>query len=284
MVDSVQNIDVFLEKTVKILRSSPDGVLKEDLSTQLNISLDQTSEIIKTLLEFRCLKISKSSTGSLTYHYQNPEDYKIIQSLSSEEEIKVYQLILESKNQGIQSNDIKETIDLKTPQLNKILNKLEKRGLIKSRKSINLKNRKIWFHCNAEPSEDITGGIWYSNNEFNKDLIEALYSSTLDYIQSQGSANKNQLIVALKSLNITNKDLTEANVQTIINLLIFDDRIQEISNKHNPSNPIFKLSNWDSCVKEPEYINIPCATCPLIHQCRPHGIISPLNCVYFEEW
>ena len=125
---------------------------------------------------------------------------------------------------------------MKASQLNKILGKLEKRNLIKSRKSINVKNKKIWFHANAEPSEEITGGIWYTNNEFNKELINALYSATLDYIQAQGTANKNQLIVALKSLNVVNKDLTEVNVQTIINLLIFDDKVQEISNKHNPGN------------------------------------------------
>ena len=191
---------------------------------------------------------------------------------------------MEAKNQGIQSNDIKESLDVKGPQLNKILGKLEKRNLIKSRKSINVKNKKIWFHANAEPSEEITGGIWYTNNEFNKELINALYSATLDYIQAQGTANKNQLIVALKSLNIVNKDLTEANVQTIINLLIFDDKIQEISNKHNPGNPIYKLSNWEQCVKEPEFVNVPCGTCPLINQCKPQGIISPINCLYFDEW
>ena len=280
----VDTFELLVEKTVKILRLSPDGVLKEDLSTQLNTTPEQVSDIIKKLLEFRCLKITKSTTGSFTYHYDNPDNAKIMQSLSSEEEINVYKLIIESKNQGIPSNDIKETIDIKAPQLNKILNKLEKRGLIKSRKSINLKNRKIWFHCNAEPSDDITGGIWYTNNEFNKELIDALYSATIDYIQAQGTANKNQLIVALKSLNITNKDLTESNVQNIINLLIFDDKIQEISNKHNPMNPIFKLSNWDVCIKDPEYINIPCGTCPLLAQCKPTGVISPLNCIYFEQW
>ena len=283
MSDQPENFDIILEKTVKILRASPDGVLQEDLSTQLNSSPELTSELIKRLLEYRCLKISKSSTGSLTYQYQNPEDQKILQSLSGEE-IKVYQLIMEAKNQGIQSNDIKESLDVKGPQLNKILGKLEKRNLIKSRKSINVKNKKIWFHANAEPSEEITGGIWYTNNEFNKELINALYSATLDYIQAQGTANKNQLIVALKSLNIVNKDLTEANVQTIINLLIFDDKIQEISNKHNPGNPIYKLSNWEQCVKEPEFVNVPCGTCPLINQCKPQGIISPINCVYFDEW
>lgn len=283
MTDQPENFDILLEKTVKILRASQDGVLQEDLSTQLNSSPELTSELIKKLLEFRCLKISKSSTGSLTYQYQNPEDQKILQSLGGEE-IKVYQLIMEAKNQGIQSNDIKESLDIKPPQLTKILTKLEKRNLIKSRKSINVKNKKIWFHANAEPSEEITGGIWYTNNEFNKELINALYSATLDYIQAQGTANKNQLIVALKSLNIVNKDLTEANVQTIINLLIFDDKIQEIYNKHNPGNPIYKLSNWEQCVKEPEFVNVPCGTCPLINQCKPQGIISPINCVYFEEW
>lgn len=283
-MESNESFETLLKKTVNILRSSISGVLKEDLSAQLNTSPEILAQIENKLFEYHCLKITKSSNGSLTYHYRDPEEIKILTSLSSEEEIKVYQLILEAKNHGIQSNDIKEALEIKTQQLTKILNKLEKRDLIKSAKGINLKNKKIWFDSRVELSEDVSGGIFYKNGDYDKELIEALYAATLDYIQAQGTANKNQLIVALKSLNLTRKDLTDANIQKIIDLLVFDDKIQEITNKHNPTNPIYKLSNWDLCIKEPEFVNTPCGTCPIINQCKPQGIISPINCIYFEEW
>ena len=64
MSEPAENIDLLLDKALKVLRASPDGFLKEDLSTQLNMSPQVTAEIIKKLLEFRCLKIFKSSTGS----------------------------------------------------------------------------------------------------------------------------------------------------------------------------------------------------------------------------
>lgn len=283
-MESNESFETLLKKTVNILRSSVAGALKEDLSAQLNASPETLTQIENKLFEYHCLKITKSTNGSLTYHYRDPEEIRILTSLSSEEEIKVYQLILEAKNHGIQSNDIKEALEIKAPQLNKILNKLEKRDLIKSAKGINLKNKKIWFDSRVELSEDVSGGIFYKNGDYDKELIEALYAATLDYIQAQGTANKNQLIVALKSLNLTRKDLTEANIQKIIDLLIFDDKIQEITNKHNPTNPIYKLSNWDICIKEPEFVNTPCGTCPIINQCKSKGIISPINCIYFEEW
>ena len=63
-----------------------------------------------------------------------------------------------------------------------LMKKLEKKGLIKSVKSINAKNRNIWILSELDPSEDITGGIWYRNNEFDKDLIDALYNKTYNSI------------------------------------------------------------------------------------------------------
>lgn len=135
-----------------------------------------------------------------------------------------------------------------------------------------------------EPDTEVTGGIWYKGDEYDIDLISAFYSKILEYLHAQGSANKTQIAIALRSAHITEKDLDDNHVQNILDLLVYDDKIQEIKNRHNALNPIYKLSNWDVSVKEPEFVNIPCCGCKLIKECKIRTVIGPENCTYFEEW
>lgn len=71
----------------------------------------------------------------------------------------MYQTIEESGNRGIWINEIKNKVEFKnTAIINRILKKLDKKGLIKSIKSIQ-KNRKVWMLMEIEPSTEVTGGL-----------------------------------------------------------------------------------------------------------------------------
>lgn len=274
---------ILFEKLIRKLKQNTNGTLHEELIGYLEISSEQMISTINSLSRLGILKIDKSKTGSLMYFYQDPDERKIAQTLSSEE-LKVYQVIVESKNKGVQSTDLKDLVDIPATQITTIIKKLEKKNLIKSIKSIRVKNRKIWFKINIEPDVEATGGLWFKGDEYNGELISAFYSKIMEYLQTQGSANKNQILVTLRTSQITDKDLQDNHIQNILDLLIYDDKIQEIKNRHNPNNPIYKLSNWDLAIKDPEYVNIPCAACKLINQCQIKTVISPENCIYFEEW
>lgn len=123
------------EKLIRKLKESPSGQLHENLISYLNITPEHMITTINNLSKLGILKIEKSRTGTLVYFYQDPEERKIFQSLASEE-IKIYQLIVDSKSKGVQSTDFKDLVDIPATQITSILRKLEKRSLVKSIKSI----------------------------------------------------------------------------------------------------------------------------------------------------
>lgn len=40
----------------------------------------------------------------------------------------------------------------------------------------------MYILTELEPSDEVTGGLWYMNNEFDKELLDALCNRTLEYI------------------------------------------------------------------------------------------------------
>jgi DNA-directed RNA polymerase III subunit RPC6 len=66
--------------------------------------------------------------------------------------------------------------------LNRILKKLEKKGLIKGVKSIHSKNKKVWMLMELEPSTEVTGGLIGQDN-FDLELIEVIQDKVVDYIK-----------------------------------------------------------------------------------------------------
>ena len=147
-----------------------------------------------------------------------------------------------------------------------------------------MKNRKIWFTYDIEPSENLTGGIWYRDNEFDSDLIDALYSKVLQFISFQGFANKQEIVISLRNSVVgTENNLKEKHVNSIIDLLINDDKIELVSNRFS-NNPTFRISNWDKIIEEPVLTQIPCGVCPVFKDCNIGGKISPENCIHFNDW
>ena len=55
------------------------------------------------------------------------------------------------------------------------------------------KNRKVYMLAELEPSREITGGVWYTDNELDTDLIEVLRKQCLHYIMQEVRRNTHSL-------------------------------------------------------------------------------------------
>lgn len=76
-------------------------------------------------------------------------------------------------------------------------------------------------------------------------------------------------------------------VQRLLHLLVFDDIVEEI--KSDIGGPaMYQLGNWNNVknnnVNFPPLTKTPCGRCEVIYECRPGGIISPENCIYFDKF
>jgi RNA polymerase Rpc34 subunit len=64
---------------------------------------------------------------------------------------------------------------------------LEKRALIKSTKSVNNPTKKLYILAHLEPSLDLTGGSWYTDQEFDLEFIDALARQCYKFIYQKVS-------------------------------------------------------------------------------------------------
>ena len=146
-----------------------------------------------------------------------------------------------------------------------------------------------------EPSAEITGGIWYSESEFNTKLIDVLCEKCVEYIERQGTASRKEITLYVRTLGLFPSDIKEEDMQSILSTLYFDDKI-EIAKAAAPgteslstpgkqstvSNSVFKVKK--KYVPDMAMLNVPCTYCPVMKECNPDGIISPSTCAYFKDW
>ena len=72
----------------------------------------------------------------------------------------------------------------------KALKKLTSQQLIKIVKDVMRPTRKIYMLYDLEPSQDITGGPWYTDNEFDVPFIETHAKAILQYIRDLVSPSR----------------------------------------------------------------------------------------------
>merc|ERR1712098_459655 len=56
----------------------------------------------------------------------------------------------------------------------KVLKSLEAKRLIKAVKSVNATKKKVYMLFNLEPDHSVTGGAWYSDQDFEAEFVEIL--------------------------------------------------------------------------------------------------------------
>eukprot|EP00976_Prorocentrum_cordatum_P114481 1195854-Prorocentrum_minimum.AAC.7 len=77
--------------------------------------------------------------------------------------------------------------------MSKVLKTLEMRKLIKAVKSVASKNRKVYMLYELEPSKELTGGAWYTEQEFDAEFIQVLRDHCLKFVMHKGRVTLEEL-------------------------------------------------------------------------------------------
>ena len=101
------------------------------------------------------------------------------------EERLVYQIIEDADNKGIWMRDIRFKSNLPRKPLTRILKVLENKKLIKSVKTVRTPTRKIYMLHGLTPDESLTGGAWYSDQDFESEFVEVLSQHCLKFLQQK---------------------------------------------------------------------------------------------------
>ena len=88
------------------------------------------------------------------------------------EERLVYQIIEDSGNTGIWIRDIRMKSNLPISTIHKSIKALENKKLIKSVKSVRAPKKPLYMLYDIQPNESVTGGAWYSDQEFETEFVD----------------------------------------------------------------------------------------------------------------
>ncbi|XP_060042332.1 DNA-directed RNA polymerase III subunit RPC6 isoform X5 [Erinaceus europaeus] len=207
----------------------------------------------------------------------------------------------------IWSRDIRYKSNLPLTEINKILKNLESKKLIKAVKSVAASKKKVYMLYNLQPDRSVTGGAWYSDQDFESEFVEVLNQQCFKFLQTKADtareskqnpmiqrnssfASSHEVWKYICELGISKVELSMEDIETILNTLIYDGKVEMtiIAAKEGTVGSVdghMKLYKAVNPIISPTgLVRAPCGLCPVFDDCHEGGEISPSNCVYMMEW
>ena len=270
------------------------GIREDELAEKLGgvMSVDERAQAINELLNQRKIAIFKRG-DSLVFERVREEQAAKFKGLSTEDML-VYQIIQHAGNAGMWTKELKQRSNLPVPQITKCFRTLEARKLIKSVKNVAQSNRKVYMLYELEPSREITGGAWYTEQEYDAEFISVLREQCVNFIYSKDRVTLEEVSEFISSSKLSHVELRADDVLQIVDTLVYDGKVDVIEDESHDdgmgaADEDFKPIKYYSkaLVPVPEsnaYTDIPCGVCPVINECKPDGLINPSTCEYMTAW
>ena len=215
-----------------VIRQNAKGVTNDEIAAMLpSWPVERVAAAVNLLLKSKSVVVctlGRSEAATLVYKEANVEETNRMKGLT-ENDLLVLQLISESDNLGIWSKDLRVRSNLQQNTMAKALKNLENRELIKAVKSVNTRNKKVYMLKHLEPSKEITGGAWYTEQEFDAEFITVLYETCFRYISDKGDGvTLEEIAEFICEKNISTVELRMEEVNQIVDTLVYDGRVDAI--------------------------------------------------------
>lgn len=209
---------------------------------------------------------------------------------------------------GIWTKDLKLKTNLHQTVITKVIKSLEGKKIIKAVKGVKNSTRKVYMLANLEPSADITGGPWFSENELDVEFIEELCKVCLKFIVGKSCSSKPGHILSpnysgypsleqihrfLMESRITSADLGPEDVEMLVERLIFDGLVEKVIwtgprvsriIDDDEDDELYVYRAVKNALPASCFGSVPCGHCPVFDACSNFGPIQPSSCSYFSEW
>lgn len=287
------------EQILSFLKNNPEGVTQDKLTSAIPFQEAEIVNSLNNLIGINRVSLFDSVDGTL-FKYRSEKEALKFRDLTKEE-VSVHELIIQSGSNGISTNDLKMKMRIESSTfINRILKTLEKKFLIRSLKVLNTKNKKVWIGFDIEPSQEVTGGVWCSNQEYDNNLVSVFSDKCYEYISSHKTVTRKEILLFARCSNLTQSEMKEEDIQKILNILVFDGKIEPIfpetaithaANKHSllvsKNEAILVNVKYQKCKEyKPKAIFdcIPCALCPVFNECKIENIVNPVECPHLKNF
>lgn len=219
-----------MNEILEFLESFEEGATEEQLSMHFSrLKKIELASILNNLLQSNQIEIYDS--GSKIY-------YKAVLNKTINYESMILSLLGQCGSTGMWLRDIKINTNIPHNLILKILRNLEASRKIKTVKSIK-NNRKMYMLYDVRPAEDVTGGVWFSNNDvdlvFVNKLMDVIYKFCYkkedDYVLSKIDSLTKLVDVKefIENSGISEVELSINDLNTLIDGLIFDGKMEKYS-------------------------------------------------------
>ncbi|KIX07735.1 uncharacterized protein Z518_02389 [Rhinocladiella mackenziei CBS 650.93] len=147
----------------------------------LQILLSSVEHLVNNSL----FRLHDRSGGTIGWELVDQEKAKNYTNLTRDERMVLF-LIDAAGNSGIWTKVIKFRSQLHSRVLDRVYKNLEAKGLIKPMKHVNHPNRKMFILAGLEPSEEATGGAWFSDGHLDVGLVDTI-SQVIEHFVSTNS-------------------------------------------------------------------------------------------------
>jgi DNA-directed RNA polymerase III subunit RPC6 len=272
---------VDIKDVEEALRGSVHGLTAQKLQKATGSSLEALTPALQQLLASSTVSVYTTVPGD-TLVYRFNKDGASLEGLTPEQRL-VYQICERAGNVGIWTRDIKTQANIPQHTLTKTLKVLEQRSLVKNVKSVVNKSRKLYMLYNATPAKEITGGPWYTDQEFDHAFVEDLCKMVLGMVKQQGVSDSKTILDRLIASSVIEANcLALEDLEMIMQMLVYDGRLEVERGPSGGSHPRYRPG-----LEVPSYNHLtetPCGVCPVVSQCSPGGLISPESCPYIKDW
>ncbi|KAL1510457.1 hypothetical protein AB1Y20_006767 [Prymnesium parvum] len=204
------------------------GVAQDDLEAALaNVPKEVLLEALNSLIKRGKLVPCPGVNGKILFRIQSDEVAAKFHGLSAEDRL-VYQEVERAGSSGISTRDLCMHTSLQHPQLTKVLKMLETRKLVRPVKSHAAKNKKMYILYDLEASKEITGGAFYSGQDFDHELIIQLQQHALSFIAKEEGANAQKVHEFISKCGlIVGKPLALSDIVSVLDTLVYDGRVEK---------------------------------------------------------
>ena len=152
------------------------------------------------------------------------------------------------------------------------------------------------------PSIEVSGGPWFTDSELDHEFINELLTAMSKFITSRsfprskttaggasiptsfpagytGYPTLNQIYLWVKNSNLTEVDLAEADIKSLLDVLVYDNKVERVV-----GNTAYRAVRKSDGSNVNGFTESPCGRCPVFALCKEGGPVSASNCKYFEEW
>ncbi|EDO36547.1 predicted protein [Nematostella vectensis] len=302
--EAVEAVDL-QDRILELCKGTPKGISDRTILQDMpSVSAEQRVAAINRLLSTGKIELLKSGSQLLYKYKDDQQTNQKTKGFELEEKL-VYQTIEESSNKGIWIRDIRYKCNLQMTQLNRIIKTLESKKLIKAVKSVAASKKKVYMLFNLEPDESVTGGAWYSDQDFEAEFVEVLNQQCFKYLEQKAEklhadpvARRNASYAPaedvwkyITQLGISKVQLSVHDIETILSTLIFDGRVETTIVSAGTSTSRTAVSGQKTLyraifpiVPSTGLMTSPCGVCPVIDHCRDGAAISPKTCIYMKDW